>query len=108
AVLYEQCLHAAEDGGGAAAELAPCSSTRAQRWALRGEVADATGDLCLQSPWDEGDQLTVEGCASSPEQRWTLWSKDDAFACVPVSCESVGADCGLVDDGCEGTINCGS
>lgn len=32
----------------------------------------------------------------------------DPDACVPVTCSQAGAECGTIDDGCGGTLSCGS
>lgn len=48
--------------------------------------------------------LALSACTSSPAA-----AGDEApAACVPTTCETIGATCGTVDDGCGATLSCGT
>jgi hypothetical protein len=79
--------------------------TVAPRWGLQGRgvvrkwrrwvgalvCAWMTG--CVESKADESDGTEVP---------------DGARECIPTTCASASADCGLLGDGCGGTLNCGT
>ena len=79
-----------------------------------------------QGAQDQGLRTLVEGAAFDrrvEKQKWlavwSAWSSNDytldiakpswfvSGRCAPASCQSLGSECGVTDDGCGGTLSCG-
>ncbi len=80
---------------------------------------------CVMGPWGDWGQCSAEcGGGSRTRTREVLTPKSCGGAdcgieseeqecntqpcCVPETCDSLGAECGTQDDGCEGSLDCGT
>ncbi|EPX54975.1 hypothetical protein D187_009714 [Cystobacter fuscus DSM 2262] len=50
----------------------------------------------------------LAGCVESKTEEGGAEVPDTTQDCIPTSCDSAGASCGLLGDGCGGTLNCGT
>lgn len=74
-------------------------------------------DSCMTTGWavlSAALLATSLGCSSGsndskpPESGGNEQADAGPQGCVPTSCASLGADCGVVDDGCGATLDCGA
>ena len=89
------------------------------------DSCDENLDACVSTPvdgnCDDQNECTADicdgqqGCLNTPVQDGTTCSSapqgqclSGACVCVPETCQSLGAECGLIGDGCGNTLNCGS
>lgn len=86
------------DAAGGDADASPPDGDAGADSTDAGDSANDTADSAdAPDPIDPGPELPGDAADAEPE----------AEACVPLTCEDVGATCGEPEDGCGGTLECG-
>jgi hypothetical protein len=94
-------------GGGGPSQCGPVTS------AICGELGSSCGmqEWCVDSVVDCGTCPAGEYCGALPGAQGTTCGAeplDGGSGCVPLTCTELGYGCGTADNGCGGTLDCGT